>query len=80
MDSKESVNQFFTDLLKRANPNEWVLLKGYSTPKNIIIFVFVFHLRPCGSKPVKASLVLRTQFKIFWMKTGRVMTVALTDK
>ncbi len=33
MESKESVNQFLTDLLKRANPNEWVRLKGYSTPK-----------------------------------------------
>ncbi len=28
------------------------------------------HLPPCRSKPVKASFVFRTQFKIFWMKTG----------
>ncbi len=32
--------------------------------------IVVFHLPPCRSEPVQASLVFRTQFKIFWMKTG----------
>ncbi len=36
----------------------------------------VHHLPPCRSKPVKASFVFGTQFKIFWMKT----TVPLTAK
>ncbi len=30
------------------------------------------------SKPVKALFVFRTQFKIFWMKTRRLVTVPLT--
>ncbi len=38
------------------------------------------HLTPCRSKPVKASFVFGTQFKIFWMKTGRFVTVPLTAK
>ncbi len=38
------------------------------------------HLPPCRSKPVKALFVFGTQFKIFWMKTGRLVTVPLTAK
>ncbi len=43
-------------------------LKGYSTPKWTFCHL---SLTPCRSEPVKASFVFRTQFKIFWMKTGR---------
>ncbi len=32
----------------------------------------------CRSKPAKASLVFGTQFKSFWMRTGRHVTVSLT--
>ncbi len=38
------------------------------------------HLPPRRSKPVKAYSVFRTQFWIFWMKTGRLATVPLTAK
>ncbi len=51
--------------------------KGILHPK---MKIFVFHLPPCRSEPVKALLVFRTQFKIFWMKTGRFVTVPLTAK
>ncbi len=34
----------------------------------------------CRSIPVKALIVFGTQFKIFWMKTGRLVTVPLTAK
>uniref|UniRef100_A0A8C1JS97 Formin homology 2 domain containing 3b n=1 Tax=Cyprinus carpio TaxID=7962 RepID=A0A8C1JS97_CYPCA len=33
------------------------------------------HLPPCRSKPMKALFIFRTQFKIFWMKTRRPVTV-----
>ncbi len=46
-------------------------LKGYSTAKWKFC---LFSLTPCRSKPVKALLVFRTQFKIFWIKTGRLVT------
>ncbi len=36
------------------------------------------HLPSCRSKPVKALFVFGTQFKIFWMKTRRLVTVPLT--
>ncbi len=36
--------------------------------------VVINHLPPCRAKPVKALFVLGTQFKIFWMKTGRLVT------
>ncbi len=45
--------------------------KGYSTAKWKFC---LFSLTPCRSKPVKALLVFRTQFKIFWIKTGRLVT------
>ncbi len=34
---------------------------------------------PSRSKPVKALIVLVTQFNIFWMKTGMLVTVPLTE-
>ncbi len=52
-------------------------LKGYSTPNENIV---INHLPPCRSKPIEALFVFRTQFKIFWMKTGRLVTVPLTAK
>ncbi len=45
-------------------------LKGYSTPKWKLS---LNHLPSCRSKPVKASFIFGTQFKIFWMKTGRLV-------
>ncbi len=45
-------------------------LKGYSTPK----------WKCCRSKPVKALIVFATQFKIYGIKTRRVVTVPLTAK
>ncbi len=41
-------------------------IKGLLHPKKKI-------LSPCRSKPEKALFVFRTQFKIFWMKTGRLV-------
>ncbi len=43
-------------------------LKGYS-PQNENVAINL--LPPCRSKPIKALFVFGTQFKIFWMKTGR---------
>uniref|UniRef100_A0A8C1YPP4 Kinesin family member 21A n=1 Tax=Cyprinus carpio TaxID=7962 RepID=A0A8C1YPP4_CYPCA len=37
--------------------------------------VVINHLPPCRSKPVKTLFIFGTQFKIFWMKTGRLVTV-----
>ncbi len=54
------------------------LLKGLLHHK--MIFFVINHLPPCRSKPVNASFVFGTQFKIFWMKTGRLVTVPLTAK
>ncbi len=34
----------------------------------------IFHLPLCRSKPVKCSFVIGTQVKIFWMRTGRLVT------
>ncbi len=39
--------------------------------------ILINHLPPCRSKPVKALFVFVT---IFWMKTGRLVTVPLTAK
>ncbi len=36
--------------------------------------VVINHLPPCRSKPVKALFVFGTQFKVFWMKTGGLVT------
>ncbi len=52
-------------------------LKGNSTQnENFVINL----LPPCRSKPVKALFVFGTQFKIFWMKAGRLVIVPLTAK
>ncbi len=40
----------------------------------------IFHLPPCCSEPIKALFVFRTQFKIFWIRNGRLVTVPLTAK
>ncbi len=43
--------------------------------------VVINHLPPCRSKPVKALFVFGTQFKVFWMKTGGLVSdVPLTVK
>ncbi len=52
-------------------------VKGYSTPNEHFV---INHLPPCRSKPIKALFIFRTQFKIFWIKTGRLVTVPLTAK
>ncbi len=46
-----------------------VILKRDTPPQND--YFVIFHLPPCCSKPVKALFVFGTQFRIFWMKTGR---------
>ncbi len=46
----------------------YLLLKGYSTPKWELFF------SPCRSNTVKALFIFGTQFKVFWMKTGRLLT------
>ncbi len=51
-------------------------IKGLLHPKMKILSL----ITPCRSKPVKASFVFGTQFKIFWMKTGRLVAVPLTAK
>ncbi len=53
-----------------------LLIKGLLHPK--MKTLIINHLPPCHSKPVKALFVFGTQFKIFWMKTGRLVTVPLT--
>ncbi len=52
--------------------------EGILHPKMKILSFITYP--PCRSKPVKALFVLETQFKIFWMKTGRLVTVPLTAK
>ncbi len=42
--------------------------------------VVIKHFPPCLSKPVKALFVFGTQFKIFLMKTGRLVTAPSTAK
>ncbi len=51
---------------------------GFTPPQNENFVIN--HLPPCRSKTIKALFVFGTQFKIFWMKTGRLVTVPLTAK
>ncbi len=51
--------------------------KGLLHPKRTIV---INHLPPCRSQPVKALFVFGSLFKIFWMKTGRLVTVPLTPR
>ncbi len=53
------------------------LLTSRVTPTQNENFVII-HLPPCRSKPVKALFVFGTQFKIFWMRIGRLVIVLLT--
>ncbi len=62
--------------MTKINSEIWILHIRDTPPKNEN--VVINHLPPCCSKPVKASFVLGIQFKIFWMKTGRLVTVPLT--
>ncbi len=52
-------------------------LKGYSTPK---IFYFYFSLTPVSFQTCKRFVSLQNTIKIFWIKTGRLVTVPLTAK
>ncbi len=56
-------------------PEVW--FKGILHPKMEMV---IYHLPPFRSEPVKASFLFKAQFKIFWMKTGRLVTVPLTAK
>ncbi len=52
-----------------------VLVRCVTPPQNESLVIY--HLPPCRSEPVKALYVFRTQFKIFRMKTGRLVTFKL---
>ncbi len=52
--------------------------KGLLHPKIYILSFFTYPL--CRSEPIKALFVFRTQFKIFGIKTRRLVTVPLTAK
>ncbi len=45
--------------------------KGILHPKMKMV---IYLLPPFRSETIKASFVFRTQFKIFWMRTGRLVT------
>ncbi len=69
---------YILDDLRMSTFSERTIPSRVTPPQNDN--VVINHLPPCRSKPVKALFVFGTQFKIFWMKTGRLVTVPLTAK
>ncbi len=65
----------FSAWLSTFEHNICILFKGILHPKMKMLSLIT---KPCRSKPVKALFVFRTQFKILWMKTRRLVTVPLT--